>query len=320
MKVYLLLILSFVSVLYSCEKDEIPVAPRPPGDVEISQVNMGGNYSDQIYYRLQDASIVSQNLKSIWDLSFESSDEGWHILINSSTAAKITFIEGANFNDDVNISDVSWDYDVETGNLDSTAIGDWRGKNGVYVLDRGYDHLGTFLGNKKIIVIDVDENNFQIQSSDMDGNNSQTVQVEKNKALNFTQFSLDNGVISIEPDKDEWDILFTQYTHYFIEEILYYQVTGVLLNRNNVQAIMEDQLAFEDIDLEYAENSIFDDNINAIGYNWKHLPDVSEPYIVNSNKIYIIRDVEGIYYKLHFTKFYTDSGVKGAPKFEFQKL
>lgn len=320
MRVYLLLILSFVSVLYSCEKDEIPVEPRPPGDEEIAQVFMGNDYSNQIYYRLFDNVVVRQNLKSIWDLSFESSDEGWHVLINSSTGAKITFYEGGSLNDDIDLSNVIWNYDVETGNLDSTAIEDWRSKDGIYVLDRGSDHQGIFLGYKKLKLNEVDDNNYQIQISDMDGINIQTFEVAKNKTLSFTQFSLDNGIMDIEPNKEDWDFLFTEYTHYFEEEVMYYPVRGVILNRNNALAVIEDKLTFEDIDLEYAENSVFGDNLNSIGYDWKTFSLTQGEYIVDINKIYIVKDVNGIYYKLHFTDYYSDSGVKGAPKFEFQKL
>lgn len=320
MRVYFLLIISIVVVLISCEKKETPVEPRPPGDEEIAQVFMGNNYANQIYYRLFDNVVVSQNLKSIWDLSFESSDEGWHVLINSSTGAKITFSEGASLDDDIDISNVLWNYDVETGNLDSTAIGDWRSKDGIYVIDRGIDHQGSFLGNKKLKLNDVDAYNYQIQVSNMDGSNIQTFEIAKNKTLSFTQFSLDNGIMDIEPNKEEWDFLFTEYTHYFEQEVMYYAVRGVILNRNNALAVLEDNLAFEDIDLEYAENSVFGDNLNSIGYDWKAFSLTQGEYIVDIDKIYIVKDVNGIYYKLHFTDYYSDSGEKGAPKFEFQKL
>ncbi|HRS01468.1 MAG TPA: HmuY family protein [Bacteroidota bacterium] len=40
----------------------------------------------------------------------------------------------------------------------------------------------------------------------------------------------------------------------------------------------------------------------------------------NNTKDYIIKSVNGYLYKLHFTAFYNEKGVKGYPKFEFQKL
>lgn len=306
----------------SCEKKEIPVEPRLPGDVTINQVNMGSTYGDQIYYRLNDNSVVSINDRSIWDLSFESSDEGWHVLINSSKAMKLSFFEGADFQDELTLANVTWIYDASTGNLDSTAIGDWRGTNGVYVIDRGYSTTGSLYGYKKFTVNDVNEQFFTIQFSDMNGDNNQIMEVQKNKNLNFTQFSFENGVAQVEPDKNEWDFLFTQYTYVFyeVDEIIPYQVTGVLLNPNNVKALLVDTVSFEDIDLEFASSVTLKDQWDAIGYNWKNYNLDEGYYVVYYDQNYIIRDIEGIYYKLHFTDFYTESGEKGAPKFEFQKL
>jgi hypothetical protein len=125
----------------------------------------------------------------------------------------------------------------------------------------------------------------------------------------------------VSPHKDTWDLLFTQYTYVFYDvDVTPYQVTGVLLNPNNVEATMVDDIPFEDIDLEFATNKTLNNELDAIGYNWKSYSLTEGHYTIYSNQIYIIKDVEGIYYKLHFTDFYTESGAKGAPKFEFQKL
>jgi hypothetical protein len=324
MRSIIAIILFFSGLFLSCEKKEIPVAPRLPGDVNISQVNLGSNYGNQIYYRLYDDSIISINDRSIWDLSFESSNEGWHVLINSSKGMKVSFFEGADFQDDLSLANVDWNYDASTGNLDSTAIGNWRSANGIYVIDRGYSTTGSFYGNRKFTVNSVNEDSFTIEFSDLNGNNHQLVEIQKNKNLNYTQFSFENGVTQVEPDKDTWDFLFTQYTYVFteIEEVTPYQVTGVLLNPNNVQAFSLDTLhLFEDIDLEFASSLDLSTELDEIGYDWKNFDlNGTGKYEVFHKQVYIIRDLEGIYYKLHFTDFYTDSGVKGSPKFEFQKL
>jgi hypothetical protein len=306
----------------SCEKEEIPVPKRGAGDVTISQVDMGSDYRDQIYYRLDDNSVVSSNVRTIWDLSFESSDEGWHILVNSSKTMKVAFFEGASFEDELNLTNATWEYDASTGNLDSTAVGDWRSANGIYVIDRGYSLVGVHIGYLKFSVQDVDINTFHFQFSTMGGTNIQSAEVSKNKNLNFTQFSFETGVVNVSPNKNDWDLLFTQYTYVFydLEEVTPYQVTGVLMNRNNVTAVREDNVPFEDIDLDYALKSDLNNRQDVIGYNWKYYLLDDGYYVIYLNQIYIIKDVNDIYYKLHFTDFYTESGLKGAPKFEFQKL
>lgn len=318
-----ILYISLVGFLFiSCEKQEIPVAPLIPGDVIVSQINMGSDYINQLFFNLNDNEIVSHNNKMIWDLSFESSDEGWHVLINSSKSIKVAFYEGATMSDDLNLSEANWVWDASTGNLDSAAIGDWRSKQGIYAIDGGYNSVGVPQGNYKLKVIDVNNAFFTFQLSEFDGSNEQTIEVIKNKDINFTYFSFETGIAEVAPPKDTWDLEFTQYTYvyYDLEEITPYLVVGVLLNRNNVQAAMEEELAFDKIDLEYASAINFNNSLENIGFNWKYYNFDEGYYTIVEGRSFIIRDVEGIYYKLRFIDFYTETGQKGAPTFEFQKL
>jgi hypothetical protein len=43
-------------------------------------------------------------------------------------------------------------------------------------------------------------------------------------------------------------------------------------------------------------------------------------YTIESDRIYLLRNSEGIFWKLHFIDFYTQNGEKGAPMFELQEL
>jgi hypothetical protein len=312
-------------LFFACEKQEIPVSAPVPGDVIVKQVEMGSDYALKLFFSLKNNEVVSQLPKIIYDLSFESSDEGWNVLINSGKIMKVAFYEGADFPDVLNTNEANWKWDSWTGNMDSTAIGDWRSANGIYLIDRGYNELGEFQGFSKLKIDSVDVNNFYIRSSDLNGDNILNSIIPKIKRLSFTPFSLDQGhefVSTLWPDKEDWDIVFTSYTYvyYDLEEITPYQVTGVLINPHNVRAIREDSVLFEDIDLEYASEISLINKLDVIGFDWKFYNFDEGFYSVLSDQSYIIQDVEGVFYKLRFVDFYDDSGVKGAPKFEFQKL
>lgn len=69
-----------------------------------------------------------------------------------------------------------------------------------------------------------------------------------------------------------------------------------------------------------AESIIFNANINNIGYSWKSYQFDVNKYVVDFEKIFIIKDQEGFYYKLRFIDFYDQGGNKGTPTFEFQRL
>ena len=60
--------------------------------------------------------------------------------------------------------------------------------------------------------------------------------------------------------------------------------------------------------------------MNAIGWDWKQYDMSSGPYTVDVTKNYIVKNQNGLYFKLRFIDFYDDIGEKGAPKFELQKL
>ncbi len=324
MKNYFLLF-SLSILFFACEKQEIPVSAPVPGDVIVKQVEMGGDYSLKLFFSLKNNEVVSEFPKVIYDLSFESSDEGWNVLINSGKIMKVAFYEGADFPDELNENLAEWKWDSWTGNMDSTAIGDWRSTDGIYLIDRGYNELGEFQGFSKLSIDSVDVNNFYIRSSNLNGDNILNSTVPKLKRLNYTPFSFEQGheyVSTLSPDKEDWDIVFTSYTYvyYDLDEITPYQVTGVLLNPHNVRAIEEDNVLFEDIDLEYASEISLVNKLDVIGFDWKYYNFEEGYYSVLSDQNYIIQDVEGVFYKLRFVDFYDDNGVKGAPKFEFQKL
>lgn len=324
MRNYILLFTIIGLFLQSCEKKEIPIPVPPPGDLTIQQIEMGGYYKNQLFYSLKNNEVVSQNIKTIWDLSFESSDEGWHVLLNSSKLMAAYFYEERSFSDELNLDEASWTWDTQSGSLDSTAIGDWRNLEGIYVIDRGYNHVGTHKGYKKLQLISSNSQTFEIRYASLNGDEEMTLTVNKDKTLNYTPFSFEPGseFPEVMPDKNTWDLEFTQYTfiYYDLEEITPYLVVGVLLNRNNVKAILKTDINFEDIDLDYATQIEYSNAIDAIGHDWKYYNFDEGFYSVLSEKSYVIIDIEGVYYKLHFIDFYTETGEKGAPKFEFQKL
>lgn len=99
-----------------------------------------------------------------------------------------------------------------------------------------------------------------------------------------------------------------------------YSVVGCLTNTFNTLSIEVSDKTFEEINLEYAESLTLSNDRDVIGYDWKEFNFDSNTYEVNSEKVYIVRDNEGYFYKLRFIDFYDDLGEKGTPTFEFQRL
>jgi hypothetical protein len=61
-----------------------------------------------------------------------------------------------------------------------------------------------------------------------------------------------------------------------------------------------------------------------IGYEWKQINgDVTSgdiTYTAQSGWTYLVRNREGLFFKMRFIDFYNNQGKKGYPTFEFQRL
>ena len=307
--------------LAGCELAEIPVEPHDPGDVTNVQVDLGSDYGDQIFYDIRTNSVISSNIKTAWDLGFESSEAGWKIILNSSRLAAIAHTGSTDFSAITSSDGWTWNYDANTGDLDSTAVGDWRSGGEVLILDRGLNPDASHTGYVKMIIQDVDSSSFTVRMGSLDGSWDSTFAVLKDQNVTFTTFSIDSRTtVDIAPDKDGWTIVFTQYTNVFIDPPLAYLVVGVHLNRNGIEVAEDFTNTFENIDASMIDDYVFSADIDVIGYDWKEFDFDESEYITYPEKNYIIKEKDGTYYKLHFLDYYDDEGNRGAPKFEFQQL
>lgn len=315
------LLLLCCCLLCACDREELPVPAHDAGDVVTSSVDLGADYRWQFYWDLKTLRVVSQNRKTAWDLGFECTASGYHVVLNGSKAM-YAWPTGATdlaaVIDTIGLGDGKR-WDVPSGNLDSTAVGDWRGAPQVYVIDRGYSETGSHQGFRKIMLQAVDAASFTLRYAALDGSGDTTVVIPKDSTYNLTFFSFAAGgsVVTIEPPKHDWDISFTQYLEILPER---YLVTGVLLNRFQTTAVMDSSLDFAAIDYDYAASLPRQSDLNTIGYAWKYYDFGAATYEVLSEMNYIVQDREGLLYKLHFIDFYDQQGIKGSPKWESQQL
>ncbi len=338
-----------VTLFASCFKEDDPIVLPPPGDVQMSQVGMGPDYLNQIYFKLSNKDTLVNDHRC-WDLAFENSANGYHIWVNGGNMILVANTNSSNFaylNDTVG---ANWKWDASSWNKDSTAIGNWTVSNpgnptpakdiasasssgkieqndiatGVYLIDLGSD-MPAAERIKKAVFETVDNSQYTFKYANLDGSDLHTVTLPKEPAYCYTYFTIRNGgvVLHPEPVKTNWDILFTRYRYIFYQNgnVIPYVVTGVLINPTGYSVAVDSSKAFTDVDYNYAKNLTYITNRDAIGYDWKHINfQTSTTYTVDENKIYLIKDNGGYYWKLHFIGFYNNDGIKGYPQFEYQRL
>ena len=297
----------------------------------MATVNMGINYETQVYFDLETNSIVKTIPYKVWDLAFQTGKDGRHVFLNG---ARNMFVYNTHETDPLKvdgsyqsaIKDTSYLFDSPSGLPDSTAIGEWYTagnvtKNEVYIIN--IKSTKTF---KKIVIKEVTENSYILEYGDLADTKLKTITIPKDDQYNYTFFSFDNGgtIVSSEPPKDTWDIVFTYYLHVFYSLNTPYLVSGVLLNSYNTTAFLDSASGYDNVTYNLVSNKTFSNHRDAIGYNWKdvkiNVENNTAEYTTRPDKVYVIRDRKNQYWKLHFLGFYDDNGVKGSPSFEFEQI
>ncbi len=308
----------FILATTGCLIEEQPVLPFDRGSLTTRSLNLASDYRNQIYYSLEKDSIIRQNLKTDWDLAFESNTEGVKVFLNSSKLMASLKTNISNIEDLKDIAGLTRVYDV-INRSNITAIGDVRDLKNAFWIDRGFDELGDPLDIVKVKFEGVTAKDYTLKVAKQNERLPTTIVVEKDPKVNLVYLSFTNNkVVKLDPPKDDWDLYFTQYLHYFNEANPNYIVTGAILNPNKTVAVADSSLEFKKIDINVAKGFKLTAQPDVIGYSWKNF--VNNIYTINTHWNYIIRDSKGFYYKLRFIDFYNEKGAKGVPKFEFQKL
>lgn len=312
-----------ITFLTSCLKEETPIPYPQPGKMETVQIVIGYPYNNQVYYNCEHNQIVSSNTKFEWDLAFECAQNGYHVLVNNALGMLVVNMGNVAFTSVTSTSGVSWVWDAPSGNLDSTAIGDWQNTNNVYIIDRQYDENGNHQGYYKLQLQSVTQNSYTFRYAQLNGNNDNTITINKDVNLNFIHFSFKNGgeIKAVEPEKNSWDLLFTNHHHKFDNLPLPFVLTQVLTNKHNGVLVAEDNNGiFLDITLKDTANYTFTNYWNEIGHDWKIRNSNDNSFTIDNKKSYIVKTTSGLFYKIRFIDFYNQYGQKGYPTFEIQKL
>ncbi len=324
--------------LAACEQDELPLLPpavnqttpidTSGGDHVIARgvtltnsVNMESDYKQQVWFDLGSNSVVKTNLRTDWDLAFDCDGNANIVYLNAALNASVAFTKETDFNAVTSDAGLTYTYEHQSGSSDNYAIGDVTNQRNVFIIDRGFDPAGNLLGKWKAQITLVQNGDYYLTCSQLNGNHLTTAIISKDPLYNRVAFSFNTGnPIQIEPPKTDYDIVFTQYTHVFENPPLPYSVNGVLINSYWTEAAEEFDMDFQNISRAHADSLFFSEHWDVIGYDWKSFDLQSGTFTVYPDRNYLIKDAFGYVYKLHFLDFYDDFGVKGTASFELERL
>ncbi|HYG14158.1 MAG TPA: HmuY family protein [Bacteroidia bacterium] len=336
MRTQLLTILVVLTLsLSSCWKDEDPIVLPSGGNTIQESVSLGQNYDKMAYFNIDERRFIIRNLAD-WDLAFESSEEGLHIVVNGGKGYTVLETPTTNFASGFEfLQGMPFKWDAPSGNLDSTAVGKWwddvskESRNKLYFINtKPMEVPTTGTANStdcmRFQILEANKTSYRIKIGKYDDTVGTVYTIPKDHKRNFSYLNFTTGEIKtdFEPEKDTWDVVFTYYRHVYFDMTpnIGYTLVGVLLNPNKVEAYEERSKKFEDIDLAYAQNVKFTKNAEVIGFDWKDYNQVTGRYTTNPKITYIVKTISGYYYKIRFLDFYDTTGVKGTPLFDMQRL
>ena len=297
-------------------------------------VSIGQAYANQVFYSLENG-IVKTEPKNNWDICLEQNGRYGAIRINSVNGVELYMVPDATKADwetiDINAGDIElWDniYNSDTSwvrgafNVQHTSdpfdlgwglydflthdvIGD-----SIYILKLSDDSY------RKLMIEDLSDEVWNLKYANLDGSNEIALAIDQTDYpyRNFIYYSfLNEEVLDREPNRGSWDLLFTQYESYVVQDTaqLHYFVSGVLSNLNTKVAEVHDV----DVNTEDYSNANFATNMSEIGYDWKEYVPNELDYVVAENLVYFVQTQKGDIYKMVFTDF----GGASNGNFEFTK-
>lgn len=316
----------------SCMKDEkpypVPAAPAQEGEFKVlnSQVKMGENYETQIYFSFTNGPVSTSNYKS-WDIGFSTDAESSELWLNSGKPVLVYPTGSADYATILNKNNVAasaWKFDAPTG---------LKGKSGLGLLT-SQNHIGEVLiidGGENIFfklqILEATATGYKIKTGPLESTLGSEINLTKDDNYNFIYYSFNNGIVTPEPPKKDWDILFTRYRTVYYGynpdgSDFPYPVNGVLTNPYKTKGAGDSTKSYDfyAFTLEQAQAFNIRADRDVIGYNWKTVNISTGQYTVRPKSMYVVEDQNGAIWKMHFVSFYDAEGKKGSPQFEYQRL
>jgi hypothetical protein len=321
----------------SCKKDSSAPPPAPPSDGSTQTLNGGTGGASAVNSVYVDLSTDNQGsiARTAWDLGFYCGSD-FRVIINNTTAAtakviakndltQITADDTLGFSDALALGqglgtmEIIDDVDGDLTKTVIPAISATDADNKVYVLKPSNGMVAPAKDWYKIRILR-NGTGYKLQYAKLSEASFKSFDIAKDASYNFMFVSLDNnGTVTIEPQKANWDIVWTltiykatptipyTYSDYvYINYLAGVQAAEVLTSTVSYAAYTEANLA----------TTTFSSSKTVIGGNWRA---TTGTVGVKTDRFYVIKDGAGNVYKLKFISFHAnDGGERGKPVVEYK--
>lgn len=344
----------------SKDEEENNVIIVPPSEGAVLKPSVGGpNQPNQVFLDLSTTEAKAVNRNS-WDLAFSSGSDFRVAINGSvkmavkqlaTTDMSITQVEDSNVAVGAGTNPSSNGYcDNPTGVLSGagaglgTAIAEISANdadNKVYLVNLGFDIStttpalgsvstdGNARGWKKIRILRNGATGYKVQYADLNATTYTEKTITKDTNFNFTFFSFASGnTVAVEAQKTKWDLCFTTFTNYvnFGTEVTYGYSDFIVSNMkggSKVYQVLTSEITYDN----FVKSNIVEENFTPsttdqriIGSNWRNGGSQTTQPSIRTDRFYVLKDVDGNYYKVKFLTLTNEAGERGNPTVQYAIL
>lgn len=338
-----------VTGVYSCKKDMDPVFHITPSE-GVEEITLGGLAGDEpgsearnsVYLNLRDNE-TTPVLRAGWDLGFYNGND-YRVILNNASGAGVKVLDkydltAVSGSDTIGLTlavnpmdpqpeDLAF-FDDYTGDITKTAIPEISpvdNENPVIILNRG---TGGGIAPRPWVKLRIlrNGNGYTMQYAGIEDNTFKIINIPKDANFNFQFVSADSGLVNVEPEKEQWDIVWT-YTIFdtnFGWGTVPYNFAD-MIGLNYLQGVEAKEIIYADAATATDAYTKFNqDSVAAhpvvqgrwtIGSGWRS----TQPALgARQDRFYLIKDVNGNYYKFKAIAMGvgSDGGVRGMPEFKY---
>jgi HmuY protein len=345
--IYMAVVLAFTA----CKKDEDPIiiinktASTGSERIQLNGIagSEAGSVAGNAVYVDFSTDKITTALRSGWDLGFYSGTD-FRVILNNTSSAGVKVLSKFDLNtvgatDTLGLTLATSQFTPEAshfaffdnlnGDINQTAIpaiSATDADNPVIILNRG---TGGGIAPRpwlKFRVLRI-AGGYIVQYAGIQETTFRTISIAKNDAFHFQFLSFDNGVVSVEPEKLKWDIVWTysQYQANFGAGFVPYNFSD-LIAVNSLSGVQVKEKIYADATTASNAYTAFNkDSVNAnavttgrwtIANNWRSTQPATGARL---ERFYLIKDANGNYYKFKCLSMGigSDGGTRGKPEFKF---
>ncbi len=337
---------AFMLVFAACKKTAEPIIIIAASEGAKLQLNgiagteSGSSAANSVYVDFSTDKATTA-LRAGWDLGFYAGAD-FRVILNNTTSATakgltkndLTQVGAA---DTVGLNKLAIGFDVTAyalvdnvqGDITKTviaAVSSTDADNKVYIVNRGTGGGVAARDWYKIRILRRG-NGYVLQYAKLAETTFKTLDITKDPDYHFQYASFDNGIVSVEPPKSQWDFVWSymmfQTALSPTEMIPYASSDFITINYRNGVQVAEVLTASGGSYADFNDSKIasvsFASTVDAMGTKWRTASPTAGQSGVKTDRFYVLKDASGNVYKFKFMSFHgDDGGTRGKPEFEYK--